>query len=129
MKRPASLGQHWRMGNQSSEKLSLRMTSLHGPVLTVFGKNFPISARMGSIFTLSRKPWGDLTSMKWRIRMEISFERINFIGRFIPAALPNLFIRARERGVALLFCNAKAKTPGQRARSSLVDLPCFTVIL
>ena len=59
-------------GKPSSEKLSRRMTSLHGPVETVLGKNFPISASMGSIFTLSRKPCGDFTSMNWRMRSATS---------------------------------------------------------
>ena len=48
------------------------MTSLQGPVGTVLGKNLPISASMGSILTLSRKPCGDLTSMKARMRSAIS---------------------------------------------------------
>src|ERR1039458_10547712 len=67
MKRPPSFGQHLRMGKSSNEKLSRLITSLHGPVATVLGKNLPISASIGSIFTLSRKPCGDFTSMKPRI--------------------------------------------------------------
>jgi hypothetical protein len=50
-----------------------------GPVATVFGKNLPISASIGSIFTLSRKPCGDFTSMNPRcarqFRRAIDFER------------------------------------------------------
>src|ERR1035437_10394406 len=40
-KRPPSLGQHCRMGKSRSEKLSWWITSLHGPVATVLGKNLP----------------------------------------------------------------------------------------
>src|SRR2546429_8851398 len=112
MKRPASLGQHWRMGNQSSEKLSLRMTSLHGPVLTVFGKNFPISAKIGSIFTLSRKPWGDLTSMKWRIRLAVLFKGFNFSARVLRRGEPEWFISNRRPGWALVFFDRRGGKPG-----------------
>jgi hypothetical protein len=40
MKRPASCGQHCRMGKSRSEKLSRLITSLQGPVGTVLGKEF-----------------------------------------------------------------------------------------
>ena len=80
MNRPPSFGQHCRMGKSSSEKLSRLMTSLQGPVGTVLGKNLPISASMGSIFTLSRKPCGDLTSMKARMRSAISSRDVDFEG-------------------------------------------------
>ena len=56
------------------------MTSLQGPVETVLGKNLPISASMGSILTLSRKPWGDFTSMKARMR-SATVEGIDFEGQ------------------------------------------------
>ena len=82
-------GDHARQGDEASgilrpalqdgkvvqRKLSCRMTSLQGPVATVLGKNLPISASMGSIFTLSRKPCGDFTSMKARMRSAIRRER------------------------------------------------------
>src|SRR5437016_2636434 len=68
MNRPASLGQHCRIGKSRIEKLSRLMTSLHGPVGTVRGKNFPASVSKGSILSLSRKPWGDLISMNMRMR-------------------------------------------------------------
>ena len=45
-------------GNSSSEKSSLRITSLHGPPVTIFGKNEPISASFGSIFSLPISPCG-----------------------------------------------------------------------
>ena len=57
---------------RSDRRLSRVMTSLQGPVLTVLGKNLPISASMGNIFTLSRKPCGDFTSMKPRMRSATS---------------------------------------------------------
>ena len=57
---PASCGQHFRIGNSFSEKLSVLTTSLQAPELTDFGKNEPISASFGSILTFSRKPCGRL---------------------------------------------------------------------
>jgi hypothetical protein len=54
------------------QRKSRLITSLQGAVVTFLGKNLPISASMGSIFTLSRKPCGDFTSMKARMRSAIS---------------------------------------------------------
>src|SRR6185369_17509030 len=66
MNRPPSKGQHCRIGKSSSEKSPFLMTSLQGAVGTTLGKKLPISASIGNIFTLSRKPCGDFTSMKER---------------------------------------------------------------
>ena len=89
MKRPASLGQHWRMGKSSREKLSRLITSLQGPVGTVLGKNFPASVRSGSIFSLSRKPWGDFRSMKTRMRSANSSKEFTPRASFMRASEPN----------------------------------------
>ena len=108
MKRPASLGQHCRMGNQLSEKLSFRMTSLQAPVETVFGKNLPISASIGSIFTLSSRPCGDLTSMKCRMRSAMSSNESTSRASFMRRADPNWLIRTCCPGCPLTFWKSRA---------------------
>ena len=66
--RPPSFGQHCKIGKSNREKSPFLITCLQGALVTVFGKNLPISASMGSIFTLSRIPCGDFMSMNARMR-------------------------------------------------------------
>ena len=76
------------------------MTSLQGP-WTPLGKNFPISASMGSIFTLSRKPCGDFTSMKARMRSATCVERIDFQSQVHAASGAELVDQDLRAGMAL----------------------------
>ena len=115
MKRPASFGQHCRMGKSSKENSSRLMTSLQGPVATVLGKNLPISASMGSIFTLSRNPWGDFTSMKPRMRSAISSRESTSSASFMRRAEPNWLISTCAPGYPLTFWKRSARPPGTAA--------------
>src|SRR2546426_1922064 len=112
MKRPASWGQHCRMGKSSREKLSRLTTSLQGPVATVRGKNFPASARSGSILILSRKPCGVFTSMNRRMRAAISSSKSTPRASFIRASEPNWLIRSWESGCPFRFWKRRAGPPG-----------------
>src|SRR5229473_702412 len=59
MNRPPSCGQHFRIGKSKRlTSLPFCITSLHGPLFTLFGKNDPSSASFGSILTLSKNPCG-----------------------------------------------------------------------
>ena len=93
MKRPASFGQHCRTGKSSTERFSRLITSLQGPLFTVFGKNLPASVSRGSIFSLSRNPCGDFTSMNIRIRPAISSYEFTPTASFMRASEPNWLIR------------------------------------
>ena len=72
MNRPASPGQHCKIGKYWSEKSSRRITSLQGPDFTAFGKKEPNSASFGSILILSSNPCGCCMSRKERMRSETS---------------------------------------------------------
>ena len=78
MNRPASAGQHCKIGKSRSEKPSRRITSLHGPDFTVFGKNEPSSASFGSILILSSRPCGCCMSRNERMRSETSSKPVDF---------------------------------------------------
>ena len=56
MKRPPSSGQHWRMGKSSSEKLSCRMTSLHGPERNFLGKKLAHLGQHGQHLDFVEQP-------------------------------------------------------------------------
>ncbi len=113
IKRPPSCGQHCRMGKSSREKFSFLMTSLHGPVATILGKNLPISASMGSIFSFSRKPSGDFILSNWRMRSAIS-SRL-----FTPSAIcmrrsePNWLMRTGTPFPPFTFSKSSAGPPGR----------------
>ncbi len=112
MKRPASCGQHCRMGKSRREKLSCLITSLQGPVATVLGKNFPASVRSGSIFSLSRKPWGDFMSRNILMRSANSSNELTPRASFMRASEPNWLIRSWELGWPFMFWKSRAGPPG-----------------
>ena len=122
MKRPASCGQHWRMGKSSREKLSRLITSLQGPVATILGKNFPASVSSGSILSLSRKPCGDLRSMKTRMRSANSSKEFTPRASFIRASEPNWLMRTWEPGWFFMFWKRRAGPPGFCAEFRLASL-------
>ena len=116
MKRPASCGQHFRMGNSDSEKLSRRMISLHGPVFTDLGKKEPSSASFGNILILSSRPCGDCMSRKPRMRAATSSMCETSRARFMRRSLPSILIRRGTRE-PFGFSNSKAGPPARVTRS------------
>ncbi len=112
MNRPPSFGQHCRMGKSSSEKSPFLMTSLQGPVETVFGKNLPTSVNMGSILSLSMKPCGDFRSMNILMRAGISSRESTSSASFMRSAEPNWLISTLAPGCPLTFSNSNAGPPG-----------------
>ena len=92
MYRPPSCGQHCKIGKSNSEKPSVRTTSWQSPLRTVFGKNDPISASFGSIFTFSRIPCGDCISRNEEMRAATSSSESTSSARFIRRSLPSRFV-------------------------------------
>ena len=123
MKRPASWGQHCSTGNSSSEKSFFLMTSLQGPVATVLGKNLPMSASMGSIFSFSRKPSGDFMLSNWRMRSAISSRRSTSSAICMRRSEPNWLISSGMPLEPFTFSNSSAGPPG---RPYLVAAPLET---
>ncbi len=93
MKRPPSCGQHFRIGKSKRlTSLPFCITSLHGPVFTLFGKNDPSSASFGSIFTLSKNPCGvSIFKNPW-IRSATSSNSFTSNASAIRRTLPNALI-------------------------------------
>ena len=90
------------------------MTSLHGPVARVLGKIFPISASMGSIFTLSSRPSGDLTLRNSWMRFAISSSEPTPSAICIRRSEPNWLIRTFAPGCPLTFSKSSAWPPAGR---------------
>ncbi len=98
------------------------MTSLQGPVETVLGKNLPISASMGSILTLSRKPCGDFTSMKCADAVGDFVERID-LEREVHAALgAELVDQDLRAGMAFDVLKEQRGTAGRGRPASITRL-------
>ena len=123
IKRPASWGQHCNMGKSSSEKLFFLMTSLHGPVATILGKNLPMSASLGSILSFSRKPSGDFMLSNWRMRSAISSRRSTSSANCMRRSEPNWLISSGMPLAPFTFSNNRAGPPG---RPYLVAAPLET---
>ncbi len=113
MKRPPSCGQHCRIGKSSREKFSFLMTSLQGPVGTVLGKNLPISASMGSIFSFSRKPSGDFILSNWRMRSAISSRLSTPSAICMRRSEPNWLMSTGTPLPPFTFSNSSAGPPGR----------------
>ncbi len=93
MKRPASCGQHFKIGKSKRlTSLPFCMTSLHAPVFTLFGKNDPSSASFGSILILSKSPCGvSIFKNPW-MRSAISPSSSTSNASAIRRTLPNALI-------------------------------------
>src|SRR5271154_1373327 len=85
------------MGKASSEKLSVRTTSWQAPLRTDFGKNDPISASLGSIFTFSSRPCGDCKSRNELMRAATSSSESTSRARHIRRSVPTRLVTTGMR--------------------------------
>ena len=115
--RPPSCGQQCRIGNSSSENPSRRITSFTGPSFTIFGKNEPISASFGSIFSLPKRPCGFFISRYSEMRAATSFTESTCSAISILRVLAKAFTNTGTL-LPLGFSNSNAGPPVFTARSA-----------
>ena len=95
----------------------MRMTSLHGPFETIFGKNEPISASFGSILSLPISPPACASPDTRTMRAAISSDRIHFQRDLHPAHAGERVDQHRNGG-SLGLLKQQRGTAGLHARSA-----------
>src|SRR5277367_5202990 len=106
------------MGNSCNENPSVFTTSWHSPLRTVFGKNDPISASFGSIFTFSKNPCGDCMSINECTRSAISSSESTSSARHMRFKVPTTLVTTGTREPFGLS-NSSAGPPAFTVRSEI----------
>ena len=121
MNRPASLGQHCRIGKSSSEKLSRLITSLQGPVGTVAGKKLSRLRQQGQHLELVEKTLRRLHIHEHPDAVRDFVERINAERELHARLGAELIDQDLRAGMALDVLEEKSRTARDPLASRLLE--------
>src|SRR5229473_3273580 len=128
MNRPPSCGQHFKIGKSKRlTSLPFCITSLHGPLFTLFGKNDPSSASFGSILTLSKNPCGVSIFRNPWMRCATSSSSFTSNASAIRRTLPNALINKGYRDPFGFSNSSAGLPPGGTGFSLCPPLPQLTL--